>query len=229
MEGDGIGPEITAATLGVLGAAARAFALDLSFSPVAVGFAALRAHGSTLPDAAAEAAQRRRRRDPRAGLAQRLSAGGARRSQSVGRIAKAPRPVRQYPPGAQPRRLSAPLRRARRPRDRAREHRGLLRRPLDVSRLRRVHAHARPRAVRAQDHARGLDPHRRGRLRAGARPPQQGDGGAQGQRACGSPTGCSSNACARWRRASRPSTTRSGSWTRWRRCWCATPARSTWS
>src|SRR3954463_15474070 len=56
MEGDGIGPEITAATLEVLGAAARVFALDLSFSPVTVGFTALRAHGSTLPDAAAEAA-----------------------------------------------------------------------------------------------------------------------------------------------------------------------------
>ena len=57
MEGDGIGPEITAATLDVLGAAARVFALDLSFSPLTVGFAALRAHGSTLPDA---------RRKPRA-------------------------------------------------------------------------------------------------------------------------------------------------------------------
>jgi 3-isopropylmalate dehydrogenase len=57
MEGDGIGPEITAATLDVLGAAARVFALDLSFSPLTVGFAALRAHGSTLPDAAAEAAR----------------------------------------------------------------------------------------------------------------------------------------------------------------------------
>jgi isocitrate/isopropylmalate dehydrogenase len=56
MEGDGIGPEITAATLEVLGAAARVFALDLSFSRATVGFAALRAHGSTLPDAAAEAA-----------------------------------------------------------------------------------------------------------------------------------------------------------------------------
>ena len=41
----------------MLGAAARVFALELSFSPVAVGFAALRAHGSTLPDAAAEAAR----------------------------------------------------------------------------------------------------------------------------------------------------------------------------
>ena len=56
MEGDGIGPEITAATLDVLRAAGRVFALDLSFAPVAVGFAALRAHGSTLPDAAAQAA-----------------------------------------------------------------------------------------------------------------------------------------------------------------------------
>src|SRR4051812_39047293 len=56
MEGDGIGPEITVATLEVLGAAARVFALDLSFTPVAVGFAALRAHGTTLPDAAAAAA-----------------------------------------------------------------------------------------------------------------------------------------------------------------------------
>ena len=56
MEGDGIGPEITAATLDVLRAAERVFALDLSFAPVAVGFAALRAHGSTLPDAAAQAA-----------------------------------------------------------------------------------------------------------------------------------------------------------------------------
>ena len=53
MEGDGIGPEITAATLDVLRAAGHVFALDLSFTPVAVGFAALRAHGSTLPDAVA--------------------------------------------------------------------------------------------------------------------------------------------------------------------------------
>lgn len=57
MEGDGIGPEITAATLDVLRAAERAFALGLSFAPVTVGFAALRAHASTLPDAAVEAAR----------------------------------------------------------------------------------------------------------------------------------------------------------------------------
>jgi isocitrate/isopropylmalate dehydrogenase len=52
MPGDGIGPEITAATLQVLDAAARAFALTFAFEEVAVGFAALHAHGSTLPDAA---------------------------------------------------------------------------------------------------------------------------------------------------------------------------------
>jgi 3-isopropylmalate dehydrogenase len=57
MEGDGIGPEITAATLDVLGAAERVFKLPLAFTPVAIGLAALRAHGTTLPDAAVAAAQ----------------------------------------------------------------------------------------------------------------------------------------------------------------------------
>ena len=56
MEGDGIGPEITAATLGVLRAADRAFGLGLSFTPVSIGLAALRAHATTLPAAAIEAA-----------------------------------------------------------------------------------------------------------------------------------------------------------------------------
>ena len=40
MEGDGIGPEITAATMAVLGAADRVFKLGLSFTPVAIGLAA---------------------------------------------------------------------------------------------------------------------------------------------------------------------------------------------
>src|SRR5262249_24144196 len=57
MEGDGIGPEITAATLGVLRAADRAFSLALAFTPVTIGLAALRARGSTLPQAAADAAK----------------------------------------------------------------------------------------------------------------------------------------------------------------------------
>jgi isocitrate/isopropylmalate dehydrogenase len=57
MAGDGIGPEITAATLEVLGAAERMFKLGLAFTPVAIGLAALRAHGTTLPDVAVAAAQ----------------------------------------------------------------------------------------------------------------------------------------------------------------------------
>jgi len=56
MEGDGIGPEITAATLNVLAAADRLFGLDLSFSPVAIGLAALQSEGKTLSERAIEAA-----------------------------------------------------------------------------------------------------------------------------------------------------------------------------
>jgi len=57
MEGDGIGPEITAATLGVLKVADRAFGLGLTFTSVPIGVAALRAHGTTLPEASFKAAQ----------------------------------------------------------------------------------------------------------------------------------------------------------------------------
>jgi 3-isopropylmalate dehydrogenase len=56
MEGDGIGPEITAATLAVLGAADRLFQLSLSLMPESIGLAALRAQGTTLPDQAVAAA-----------------------------------------------------------------------------------------------------------------------------------------------------------------------------
>jgi isocitrate/isopropylmalate dehydrogenase len=111
MEGDGIGPEITAATMEVVRAVDARFKLGLSFTPVAIGLAALRAHGTTLPEAALAAAK---------------AADGVRRPQSVGRAAQVSRPVCQHPPSAQPRRLAAPLRLAGRPRHRAREHRGLL-------------------------------------------------------------------------------------------------------
>jgi isocitrate/isopropylmalate dehydrogenase len=57
MEGDGIGPEITVATMEVVGAADRIFKLDLSFTPVTIGLAALRAQGSTISDAAVDAAK----------------------------------------------------------------------------------------------------------------------------------------------------------------------------
>jgi len=57
LEGDGIGPEICAATLAVLQVADRRFALGLAFTQATIGFAALRQHGTTCPDAAIEAAK----------------------------------------------------------------------------------------------------------------------------------------------------------------------------
>jgi 3-isopropylmalate dehydrogenase len=53
LEGDGIGPEITAATLTVL----RALPLDIAFEHVEIGFAALRRHGTTLPATVVEQAR----------------------------------------------------------------------------------------------------------------------------------------------------------------------------
>ena len=50
LPGDGIGPEITAATVRVLEIASRRFALGLAFQEHAVGLASLKARGSTLPD-----------------------------------------------------------------------------------------------------------------------------------------------------------------------------------
>ena len=51
MEGDGIGPEITAATMEVVRAVDADFKLGLSFAPVAIGLAALKIAigGSDLP------------------------------------------------------------------------------------------------------------------------------------------------------------------------------------
>src|SRR5258706_7638586 len=57
MEGDGIGPEICAATLAVLRAADRRFELGLTFTQATIGFAALRAQGPPCPDAAIAAAK----------------------------------------------------------------------------------------------------------------------------------------------------------------------------
>jgi isocitrate/isopropylmalate dehydrogenase len=120
MEGDGIGPEICAATLNVLRAADRRFELNSGFTTATIGFAALKAQGtvSGCRDRAAKAAD---------GVilgpvSQRISAGRARRAQSVGRDAPAPRSLRQYQARAHARRFSGALRLAGRSRDRAREH-----------------------------------------------------------------------------------------------------------
>ena len=50
LEGDGIGPEITAATLAVLRATDAKFGLGLAFERAAIGWAAHKATGTTFPD-----------------------------------------------------------------------------------------------------------------------------------------------------------------------------------
>ncbi|HEU4660475.1 MAG TPA: isocitrate/isopropylmalate dehydrogenase family protein [Pseudolabrys sp.] len=57
LAGDGIGPEITAATMTVLAAAAKKFDLPLNFIHETIGFAALRKSGSTIPEAVFEKAR----------------------------------------------------------------------------------------------------------------------------------------------------------------------------
>ncbi len=58
LPGDGIGPEITEATLAVLRAADRRFGLNLSFEERAIGFASLKTEGTTLPDSVLETARK---------------------------------------------------------------------------------------------------------------------------------------------------------------------------
>jgi isocitrate/isopropylmalate dehydrogenase len=50
LPGDGIGPEITQATLAVLEAADRRFKTSLTFETRDIGFAALAKHGTTCPE-----------------------------------------------------------------------------------------------------------------------------------------------------------------------------------
>jgi isocitrate/isopropylmalate dehydrogenase len=57
MPGDGIGPEITAATLAVLREADRLLQLGLEFTEVSVGLGPLKAQGTTFPEAAFDAAK----------------------------------------------------------------------------------------------------------------------------------------------------------------------------
>src|ERR1039458_756099 len=57
MEGDGIGPEISAVTVEVLRAADRGFGLGLAFATASIGLVALRQQGTTFPPVAFEAAQ----------------------------------------------------------------------------------------------------------------------------------------------------------------------------
>ncbi|MBO6759246.1 MAG: isocitrate/isopropylmalate dehydrogenase family protein [Roseibium sp.] len=57
LDGDGIGPEIMAATIQVARESARRFGLDLGLSRMDIGFAALKPHGTTIPDEVIAAAR----------------------------------------------------------------------------------------------------------------------------------------------------------------------------
>ena len=58
LPGDGIGPEITAATLAVLDRANAKFKLGLEWQPMDIGMKTLKAQGSTLPDSVMDAARK---------------------------------------------------------------------------------------------------------------------------------------------------------------------------
>lgn len=57
MPGDGIGPEITTATLSVLAAVQKMYPIDLSFEQVEIGFVSYERYGTTLTDASLEKAR----------------------------------------------------------------------------------------------------------------------------------------------------------------------------
>ncbi len=171
LEGDGIGPEISAATVRVMTRANEAFGLGMEFSYMPIGFAAMAKSKTTFPQETLEAAKRADGTVLGPVSHNDYPPVAARRHQSVGRAPHRPRPLRQYPPGPHARGLCAAVRQAARSRDRARKHRGLLCRPLDVSRPRRNDADAGCRAVVPQDHPARLDAHRRSRFCA--RPPRR--------------------------------------------------------
>src|SRR3954464_2857041 len=57
MHGDGIGPEITTATLGVLRAAAKLWHIEFAFEEIEIGLKSLTAQGTTFPESAFTAAK----------------------------------------------------------------------------------------------------------------------------------------------------------------------------
>ena len=228
MEGDGIGPEITAATLDVLRAAERVFAIELAFDEVEVGLAA--------------AARARARRFPRP---------RSQAAQAADGVILGPVSHNDYPPAAQgginP---SGELRKRLdlfaniRP---ARSRGGFPPRcgtPVDLVIVREntegfyadrnmflgsgefmptpdlalsVRKITRAGSTRIAEAAFAL-------ARA---PAQEGDRRAQGERAARLGRAVSRMRARGGGALSRRCSTRRRSSTRWRRCWCATPARST--
>ena len=205
LEGDGIGPEITAATLDVLRAADRAFGLGLSFRERRhrLGGAARERHH--LSRRRAGAGQGRAWRAARAGLAQRISAG--RRGRAAIRPANCASGSISTPISARRARVPAFRRAAacrsissscaRTPRASTPTARCIsapansCRRPISRSSCARSRARARPASRRRRSGSRGS---------AGARSPP-----CTRPMCCACRTGFFSNARARWPRAIRTS------------------------
>ena len=166
LAGDGIGPEITAATLSVLRAASERFGLGLadrrgarSGTPACARMAA-----RFTPTSSKRRAGRRRRARPDIDF--RIQGSGAGRDQSVDDAAQESRSVRQYPAGADLSGIPVALRRVR-SRRRAREHRRLLCRPQYGGGERRGAGDEGRRHFIATDHARLQRAHCARGVRAG--------------------------------------------------------------
>ena len=228
LEGDGIGPEITAATLAVLRAADAKFGLRLAFETAAVGWAAHRADGTTFPHACWTKAK----------AADGVLLGpvshneyppvARRRPQSVRRIAQAARPLRQYPPGALARRV---FRRAAASRSISSSCARTPKASTPTATCISGSGEFMPTpdlalAVRKITRAR-LDPHRGDRLQARDAAAQESHRRAQGQCAARLRRALSRMRARGGRALSAGRNTRSASSTPWRRFWCATPASST--
>ena len=107
LPGDGIGPEITDATLEVLQAASKKFSLGLKFDTQPVGLAALKSHGTTLPDGLMGRASEADGIILGAARPDELPAEGEGRDQCLGGVPGQARPLRQHPPGEAAARESA--------------------------------------------------------------------------------------------------------------------------
>ena len=137
----------------MLRAAARRWQIEFAFDEVPVGLEPLKTQGTTFPEASFEAAK----------AADGVILGPVSHNDyppadkgginPSGALRKRLDLFANIRPAQDARGFSAALRQAGRSRDRAREHRRLLRRPQHVPRLRRDDADAGPRALHAQDHA----------------------------------------------------------------------------
>ena len=187
IPGDGVGPEVVAGAVGVLEATGTAFGFGFDWTELLVGGIGIDTYGVAIRPEDIETC---READavllgacggPQVGQPRRQRPAGA----GAVRAPQRPRPVREpaadHRPAGADRRLAAQAGapRGRRLPDRPRAHVGpLLRSAVRAAGHRRGPGRDRHPLVHG-----GRDPaHRRARVRAGARPPEQGDPGRQGER-----------------------------------------------